>query len=41
MRELDDAAIAAMRAGTAHYAENARHHAAAIDAAPATVAPRN
>jgi carbonic anhydrase/acetyltransferase-like protein (isoleucine patch superfamily) len=32
MRELDDAAIAGMRMGVAHYAENARHHAAALDA---------
>lgn len=30
MRELDDAAIAGMRLGVAHYAENARHHAAAL-----------
>lgn len=33
MRELDDAAIAGMRMGVAHYAENARHHAAAVDGA--------
>jgi carbonic anhydrase/acetyltransferase-like protein (isoleucine patch superfamily) len=33
MRDFDDAAIMAMRIGTAHYAENAKHHAAAIDAA--------
>lgn len=33
MRELDDAAIAGMRTGVAHYAENARHHAAALSAA--------
>lgn len=33
MRDLDDAAIMGMRIGTAHYAENAKHHAAAIDAA--------
>jgi len=33
MRDLDDAAIAGMRMGVAHYAENARHHAAAVDAA--------
>ena len=32
MRELDDAAIAGMRAGVVHYAENAGHHAAAIAA---------
>ena len=31
MRDLDDAAIAGMRMGVAHYAENARHHAAAVD----------
>ena len=30
MRELDDAAIAGMRLGVAHYAENARAHAAAL-----------
>ena len=30
MRELDDMAIAGMRIGVAHYAENAKHHAAAI-----------
>ena len=29
MRELDDAAIAGMRLGVAHYAENAKAHAAA------------
>jgi carbonic anhydrase/acetyltransferase-like protein (isoleucine patch superfamily) len=33
MRDLDDAAIAGMRIGTAHYAENARHHAEAVAAA--------
>lgn len=32
MRELDDAAIAGMRAGVAHYAENAKAHAAAVAA---------
>jgi len=32
MRELDDAAIAAMRTGVAHYVENGRHHAAALAA---------
>ena len=32
MRELDDAAIAGMRAGVAHYAENAKAHAAALAA---------
>ena len=30
MRDLDDAAIAGMRMGVAHYAENAKHHAAAV-----------
>jgi len=30
MRELDGAAIAGMRAGVAHYAENAKHHASAL-----------
>ena len=29
MRELDELAIAGMRAGVAHYVENGRHHAAA------------
>ncbi|PKP90949.1 MAG: gamma carbonic anhydrase family protein [Alphaproteobacteria bacterium HGW-Alphaproteobacteria-14] len=33
MRDLDDAAIMGMRIGTAHYAENAKHHAAAVAAA--------
>ena len=33
MRVLDDAAIAGMRMGVAHYAENAKAHAAAIAAA--------
>ena len=33
MRELDDAAIARMRLGVAHYAENAKAHAAAVAAA--------
>ncbi len=32
MRDLDDAAIFGMRAGTAHYVENAKRHAAAIAA---------
>ena len=32
MRELDDMAIAGMRAGVAHYVENARAHASAIGA---------
>lgn len=30
MRELDEAAIMGMRLGVAHYAENARQHAAAV-----------
>ncbi|PKP89171.1 MAG: gamma carbonic anhydrase family protein [Alphaproteobacteria bacterium HGW-Alphaproteobacteria-16] len=33
MRDLDEAAIMGMRIGTAHYAENAKHHAAAVAAA--------
>lgn len=33
MRDLDDAAVVAMRIGTAHYAENARVHAAAVSRA--------
>ena len=33
MRDLDEAAVMGMRMGTAHYAENARHHAAAVDEA--------
>lgn len=33
MRDLDDMAVAGMRMGTAHYAENAKHHAAAVDEA--------
>lgn len=33
MKELSEAAIAAMRIGVAHYAENARHHKAAVNAA--------
>ena len=33
MRDLDDAAIMGMRIGTAHYAENAKHHAEALAAA--------
>lgn len=32
LRELDDAAIAGMRLGTAHYVENGRAHAAALAA---------
>jgi len=30
LRELPDAAIAGMKLGTAHYAENAKHHADAV-----------
>lgn len=30
MRDLDERAMAAMRMGVAHYAQNARHHAAAL-----------
>ena len=30
MRELSEAAIAGMRIGVAHYAENARRHKAAV-----------
>lgn len=30
LRELNDAAIAGMRMGTAHYVENAKHHAEAV-----------
>ncbi|SMQ69026.1 Carbonic anhydrase or acetyltransferase, isoleucine patch superfamily [Altererythrobacter xiamenensis] len=30
MKELTDAAIAGMRMGVAHYAENAKHHAEAV-----------
>lgn len=33
MRALDDAAVTGMRLGVAHYAENAKHHAAALDVA--------
>lgn len=33
MRDLDDAAIMGMRIGTAHYAENAKHHVEAVAAA--------
>lgn len=33
MRELDDMAIMGMRMGVAHYAQNARAHAAAVHAA--------
>lgn len=30
MRDLDDAAVAGMQLGVAHYAENAKHHAKAV-----------
>jgi carbonic anhydrase/acetyltransferase-like protein (isoleucine patch superfamily) len=33
MRDLPEPAIAGMRIGVAHYAENARHHAEAVAAA--------
>ena len=33
LRDLNDAAVAGMRIGVAHYAENARHHAEAVAAA--------
>jgi carbonic anhydrase/acetyltransferase-like protein (isoleucine patch superfamily) len=33
MRDLDEAAIMGMRIGTAHYVENAKHHAEAVAAA--------
>jgi carbonic anhydrase/acetyltransferase-like protein (isoleucine patch superfamily) len=33
MRELPDAAIIGMKMGVAHYAENAKHHKAAVEAA--------
>lgn len=33
LRELNEAAIAGMRIGVAHYAENAKHHAEAVAAA--------
>ncbi|MBY6127319.1 gamma carbonic anhydrase family protein [Qipengyuania aquimaris] len=33
MRDLDDMAVAGMRIGTAHYAENAKHHSDAVAAA--------
>ena len=33
LKELNDAAIAGMRIGTAHYAENAKHHSDAVAAA--------
>jgi gamma-carbonic anhydrase len=32
MRDLDDAAVFGMRAGTAHYVQNAKRHAAALAA---------
>ena len=33
LRDLNDAAVAGMRIGVAHYAENARNHAEAVAAA--------
>ena len=33
LRDLDDAAVMGMRAGVMHYTQNAKNHAAAIDAA--------
>jgi hypothetical protein len=33
MRDLEEPAIMGMRIGTAHYAENAKHHAEAVAAA--------
>ena len=33
LRDLDDAAVMGMRAGVMHYTQNAKDHAAAIDAA--------
>jgi len=33
MKELSEAAIAGMRTCVAHYAENAKHHSSAVDAA--------
>ena len=33
LKDLTDAAIAGMRMGVAHYAENAKHHAQAVDEA--------
>ena len=33
LRDLNEAAVAGMRIGVAHYAENARHHAEAVAAA--------
>ena len=30
LKGLSDAAVVGMRMGTAHYAENAKHHAAAV-----------
>ena len=33
LRDLNDAAVAGMRMGVAHYAENAKHHRAAIEEA--------
>ncbi|WP_336985236.1 gamma carbonic anhydrase family protein [Altererythrobacter aquiaggeris] len=33
LRDLPEAAVAGMRAGVAHYTENAKHHSLAVDAA--------
>jgi hypothetical protein len=33
LRDLPEPAIAGMRVGVAHYAENAKHHAEAVAAA--------
>jgi len=33
LKELSEPAIAGMRIGTAHYAENAKHHAEAVASA--------
>ena len=35
MRDLDDAAVAGMRMGTAHYVENGKRHRAALGGSPA------
>ncbi|WP_394269173.1 gamma carbonic anhydrase family protein [Qipengyuania sp.] len=39
MRQLDDAAVAGMRLGAAHYVENARRHAAAMGEPGASSGP--
>jgi hypothetical protein len=33
LKDLNDAAVAGMRVGVMHYAENAKHHADAVAAA--------